>query len=374
MENEIKAEKSTSVYDRIDSEYKSKLSTMQTSGSRLFYVTILLLNIFTLVVACFLINASQPIEKITVVFENIGVQNILLLILVFLGIMVLKSLPDYLKIFSKTKKRKFLSCYLSNAKKEYYDCVTIYKKGYFAEYNTLSSSKIKKQFAADVVASKKIVNKISFVVYGLLFMILGAFLWVKYIPIMLYIMALLVIIFNVLFISFVVYFGKNKENATSLIANVCKFLFNKKIIKDYEKTFFKIVDSLIEYNKGLKFNKIIIWTEVFANMLIYFLKGLAIYLLCFSLNLIDGGIFFNVLFVWVVLESLLSIWPLQKGTLVFEYLFVLLFSAYFLEGFIFWALLLFRIFDYFLYALQYIVVIIIEFIAKKCGKKRVVQK
>ena len=144
-------------------------------------------------------------------------------------------------------------------------------------------------------------------------------------------------------------------------------------VQDYEKLFYAIVDKLILYNKAFKYNKIILWTEVFANILIYFLKGLMIYLLCYSINIISGAGVFNVLFVWVVLELLLAMWPLQKGTLIFELIFILLLKRYFLQGYVFWAMLMFKMFDYFIYVVQFLIVKLFEKILKKRHKNSAMQ-
>lgn len=370
MEKEEQKQKTQHAEDRLWSNFSEKLSTMQTSNSRLFYVTIAILNIFILAITMLVLNSKEKVESVSIVFENIGIKNILLLVLMFFAIMVLKTLPDYLKVFSKTKKRKFINCFVANARKEYFDCVTVFSKGEVAYSDSLINGKIKTSHAIDVVTSKNFTNKISFTVYSLLFLIIGAFSWVKYMPIYLYIIALLIVVVNIAYIGFVVYFSKNKEEAMALIGSFCKFLYNRKLIKNYEKTFYSIVDKMIVYNKVFKYSKIIVWTEIFINVLVYFIKGLAIYLLCYSINMVEGGILFQVIFTWCVMEVILNFWPLQKGTLIFELVFISLFRVYYMSGFVFWALLLYRIFDYFMYILQYSLVAIFSKIG---GKKRAIQ-
>lgn len=373
MEKTENQTKTQNAEERLWNNYSEKLGAMQTSNSRLFYGTIVVLNIFIVVMSLLYLNSKEKVEGFKVIFENMGVQNILLIVLMFFGVMVLKTIPDYLKVFSKTKKRKFLTCYTSNVKREFYDCVTVYKKGCVSQTDVLNRGKIKNSHAVDVAVSKSIINKVSFTIYGTIFMIIGAFAWVKYIPLYLYLIALVGLIFNFAIICFTLYFGKNKEEAMTMIASVCKFLYNKKIIKDYEKVFYKIVDTLIVYNKAFKYNKIIVCTEIFSNFLIYFLKGLAIYLLCYSINLIEGGILFNILFVWVVMQTIISMWPFQKGTLIFEVLFILLFKVYYFEGYVFWAMVFYRVFDYFMYIVQFLIVKIVLMIAKKETKKGTMQ-
>lgn len=371
MEKEEQKEKNQRVEDRIWGSNKEKLCTMQTFNSRLFYVTILVLNVFVLAMTMLFLNSKEKVEGISIVFENIGIKNIILLLFMFFAIMILKTLPDYLKVFSKTKKRKFLTCYVANARQEYYNTVTFFNKGHIAFADTLGNGKIKSVNAVDISLSKKFVNKISFTACCLLFLIIGAFSWVKYMPLYLYLIALFVVVVNIVYIGFVVYFGKNKEEAMSLIGSVCKFLYKLKLIKDYEKTFYSVVDTFIVYNKSLKYNKIILWTEAFINILIYFLKSLVIYLLCYSMNIVSGGALFQLIFTWLVMESVVSIWPLQRGTIIFELLFIALFKIYYLPGFVFWAMLLYRVFDYFMYVFQYSIVAII---LKINNKKSTMQK
>lgn len=359
--------KNKNAEERLFEDYQFKSLAMNTSGSKLFYSTIVILNIFLLFVAFLVLNGKEKIEKFSVVLENMGGTTVTLIFLMFVAVMVLKVIPDYLKVFSKTKKRKFWACYSANSKCEFFNGVTLNKKGNAKYICHLSDSKIKSQQAVDTALSKKFISKISFCIYSLLFMIIGAFSWVKFIPIWLYLIALLALVVNFAYVCFVFYFGKNKEEAMGVISNICKFLYNKKIIKDYEKLFYKIVDKMIVYNKTFKYSKIIIWTEVFANILIYFLKGLAVYLLCYSINLLEGGILFQLLFVGVVMEGVVMLWPFAKGTLIYEIVFILLFKSYYFAGFIFWAMVIYRIFDYFMYVVNYLITMLIGKIMNKKG-------
>lgn len=355
MESIEVKQKASTCEERIFQGQQEKFKGMKNSSSKFFYTTIWIFNIFILVMTFLFMNGKEKISKFLPVFENMGFENLLLIIFIFLGIMILKSLPDYLKVFAKTKKRKFFICYSSNVFKEYYNCVTVGKKGDYAYTNEFSLGKVKNTHSVDISVSKNFIDKISFLCFSIVFMVIGAFSWVKYISIGLYLLALMCVVVNIAFVTFVIYFGKNKEEGVALVASFCKFLYNKKIIKDYEKLFQNIVDKLIVYNKSFKYNKIIIWTEIFANLLIYFMKGLVIYLLCYSINLVGSGALFQILFVFTVMQLLLNLWPFQNGTLIYELLFILLFKLYFFEGYLFWALLIYRVFDYFMYVVQYLI-------------------
>ena len=76
----------------------------------------------------------------------------------------------------------------------------------------------------------------------------------------------------------------------------------------------------------------------------------------------------EIIFKTLILELLLQIWPLKWGTLIYEIIFVILFSNVFFEGFIFWALLIYRILDYFVYIVQWLVFLIIDLIYRKVKK------
>lgn len=365
MEKEKEKTKRVPLEDRIWERNNDKLLIMKNSSSKLFYWTIFILNIFILFVAAFVIGREVKLEKFSVVIENVGVENIVFLLLMFVAIMILKSLPDYLKIFAKTRSRKFFTCYCANVINEFYDGVTINNKGIIHYAGHLVNGKIKPNLAIDAAYSKKFVGKISFLMYGLVFMLVGACVWLKYIPTWLYLIALIGFVYELTMFLFTIYFGKNKEDAMHIVSSFCKFLVKIKLIKDYEKVFYKIVDTFIIYNKTFKQRKLMIWIEIYSNIIIYFIKGLAIYLLCYSMNLIEGKMFFQIIFISVVLQGVLNMWPLPKGTLIFELLFYKLVSFYFLSGYIYWAILIYRVFDYVLYMFQYLVVSTVLFIKNK---------
>ena len=106
--------------------------------------------------------------------------------------------------------------------------------------------------------------------------------------------------------------------------------------------------------KELRENKWLIFTEIIANVFRYFLESIVIYFVVVTLNFASASVLGELLLATLILDLILQIWPLKYGTFIYEILFVILFINLFFDGFVFWGLLVYRIFDYFLFALVYL--------------------
>jgi len=359
-------ENKTSVEDRIVSQCKDKFVDINNSKSLFFYWTLIFLNIFTLVVALFWCIKEKNIVNYSIFKEGVSLKSIFLLIVIFIVIMCLYVLPMSLRLYNNTKRARFFTLYKANAVSKFFNKVTIYSKGEnVAKVTYMSNHKINNKNSTSIAYGSKNFEDIAKCIYFLTIMIVGTFLGVANNIFWFYLIAFVALIYLIIKVGIRLIFTKNKELAVSLIAKFTKLLLSMKLIRDYDKFYNKYIDVLITYERSFKVNRFILFVEIVSNILIYFLKALILYFIVVLMNFGDVEILIDVLFKCVIIELLFNIVPLPNGLLFYEIIFIMLFKNIFFEGYLWWGMLLYRIFDYFIYAIHYLIILFIDFIEKK---------
>lgn len=345
------------------SETKEKVSD---GNSKFFYVCLILLNILTIGLCYVILNKISTVEKLAIIFESLDYKIYILILLSFLLVLFLKTLPMFLKIYSKTKNRNLFTALSASLVGEYYGRVTICSCGEIPMCsNCLTSKGHTSKNVVDVNYGIKFFDKISFLIYGVIIYIVGSIVALKKINVWLFVLGLLILCYYIVQILIVFMFKNNKKKTLEFLSKFVKVLYSLHLIKDYEKLYYKLIDRLIIYVKELKQNKWLIFTEIIANIFRYFLKSIVIYFVVVTLNIASASVLGELLLATLILDLILQIWPLKYGTFIYEILFVILFINLFFEGFVFWGLLIYRIFDYFLFALAYLIWDVCSIIKRK---------
>lgn len=333
-------------------------------SSKWYYASLILLNIMALIV-CFLIldNTKFEIQKISVVAENFDFKLIAIMVICFVIILLLKTLSVFLRVYSKTKQRKFGTIFGGVVASEFYGRVTLCSKGKNSSFvNAITKRGIQDDVAIDSVYATTSCNRMSFAVYAFVLIAIGIFAWIENINAVLLIIGIIILLIEFTKIIFVLMFRRNKKNTLEKLAKVIRFAYQTRIINDYEKVYNRIVDKLIIDVKDFRTNKYILFVDFISNILIHFLKAGVVYVIFVSLNIADGAVFGELLFMCVLLELILKAWPIQHGTFIYELVFVLLMNNIFFEGYVFWGLILYRLFDYFAYVIAFVIFKIFDII------------
>lgn len=361
VNDKINTTKKLNAENSIFDFYKYKNDQIREKKSRFYYFCILLANLCTLILAMLWLKNTSNVESFSIIWQEFNFQFVLLMLFILIIILILQTLPNYLKIYNCTGSRRFGTLFKSNINKLYFNRITLKSLG--GNYTStlyLTDKKIKNCNSIELTMSNDIIDKFSRVVYSFIFLVLGLLLWIENISIWLYLAALLPFVFNFFYVMIVLMFIKNKKSVLNFISNVIKFFYNRNLISDYEKCYNNIINKLIVYEKSLKLPKVLVFVEIFANFLILFLKGVMLYFAITSLNMANENILGEVLFGFVILELLITISPLPKGTIIYEILFVLLFDKLFYNGYLFWGMVLYRVLDYFIYAMLYLIVYFVD--------------
>ncbi len=346
-------------YDRINN-----------SSSKLFYSSIICLNILTLFVCVFYLNSKQKIEDINMVLSGFDYNLLILLSVMFVAVIILKALPLYLRIYSKVKNRRFGYVLGATVAGEFFGKVTIYGLGENSVVTkNLQNKSVSPNLSIDVKYGANVFRNLSQLIFWFVTIVLGLIFCINSIKSWLVVIGL--ISFIVIFSStiFVFVFKANKKFGIDVVSKFVKVLYNLGLTKNYEETYNKMLDKVIVSANGIRQDGWLTFVEIFSGLLCEFLKGAMIYFLVVTLNLAESTIIFEILFKFSIMQLIFKLWPLQSGTLIFELLFVTLFENIFFSGYVFWGLIIYRFFDLFAYAIVYLIQVVIKSILNTKSKK-----
>lgn len=346
-------------YDRINN-----------SSSKLFYSSIICLNILTLFVCVFYLNSKQKIEDINMVLSGFDYNLLILLSVMFVAVIILKALPLYLRIYSKVKNRRFGYVLGAAVAGEFFGKVTIYGLGENSVVTkNLQNKSVSPNLSIDVKYGANVFRNLSHLIFWFVTIVLGLIFCINSIKSWLVVIGL--ISFIIIFSStiFVFVFKANKKFGIDVVSKFVKVLYNLGLTKNYEETYNKMLDKVIVSANGIKQDGWLTFVEIFSGLLCEFLKGAMIYFLVVTLNLAESTIIFEILFKFSIMQLIFKLWPLQSGTLIFELLFVALFKNIFFSGYVFWGLIIYRFFDLFAYAIVYLIQVVIKSILNTKSKK-----
>lgn len=370
IKNNVDLEKKETSQDREISRLNRSYEKINNSTSKLFYASIICLNILTLFVYIFYLNSKQKIEDINSVLGGFDYNLLILLSIMFVGMLFLKVLPLYLRIYSKVKNRRFGYVLGATIAGEFFGKVTIYGLGENAIVaKSLQNKSVSPGLSIDVKYGANVFKNLSQLIFWLVSIFIGLIFYFDSINVWLVVIGIVSFIIIFSKTMFVFIFKANKKFGIDVVSKYVKFLYKLGLAKNYETTYNKILDKLIVSASGIKQNGWITFVEIFSGLLSEFLKGVMIYFLVATLNLADGTIIFEILFKFSIMQLIFRLWPLQSGTLIFELLFVALFENIFFSGYVFWGLIIYRFFDLFAYIIVYLIQVVVKCILNKQSKK-----
>jgi len=182
-----------------------------------------------------------------------------------------------------------------------------------------------------------------------------------------FIISLLAFVGNLFFIA-MIYFISLKKN---LCYKICLFflniLYKIHLIKNYENTCEKLSNVLDKYQYNLKkinSNKKEFIVQILAGLVTIILNYTFVYFiyLSFASNFANSVSFLNIVTSMVICEMISSVMPLPGGSGAAEFSFISLFTAWFAfsngKNIVVWAMLIWRIFTYYFYIFQGLIITI----------------
>ncbi len=312
-----------------------------------FYLAITSINIVTLVIAWLIESNINGVA--TGIFDGFDYRYLYLILTSLITLVLMKVLPEYIYLYKKTKCRLFFGVVRSNIMSEYYKTLTYGKKnadGVCIE--TLKEAKVNDAISKEMTNTNNVSNTISGVIYYFLTIALGSFFVLDNTNLLLYILAIIGLVFNIIYVLLILYFEKYKTKYLVAIGGLCKILYRLKIVKDYEKLYDTIVVRFIQYGSVFKKNKLFIVCQIVCGVLIKLISHLILFFIICAFNLGSWEILLEVLLKCSILDIVLGMFPMPKGTLIYELLFIVLFRVTFVSGYVLYGMLIYRTIRYFL--------------------------
>ncbi len=280
--------------------------------------------------------------------------NFLYVLLLLAAIILLDVLSVHRMIYRKTLRSRWNTSYKSLGILRYYDAVTPLSTGGQAFMVTyLTARDVPASTALSIPIAKLLFQNATWIVITFVCLIIsftsGMSAFVSAASIIGFILGFLVVFF-ILFISF------SKKFSKKLITWVLKLLQKIKLIKNYEKTYEKVLHIVEDYQSIMKeFSKAKL--DLLYQVILHVLRFVCLYSIPYFIYLIfpfQGGKVgsYGEFFVFsALIELAASFIPLPGGTGMNEITFAALFKDY-LRGNTFWALLIWRFCSYYFYLLQ----------------------
>ena len=325
-------------------------------------VSFFILNILVVVgILIYQINKMgvATIEKLTT-FRWIFIVYALL---IFALIMLLESFRTFILIFKVTKTVRPILSYKSAVINRFYDCITPFATGGQPfEVFYLNSRGLKGGPATSVPLAKSVFQVIAFIIVSIIVLIFGSNLFGEN-QIAVTTWGIISLVIAIFLVGTVLMFSISKKIMPKITMFFIKLLHKLKLVKDYNLTFNKCMKVILEYQKSMKF---------YAKSVLTVIVSLMIYCVFNASASID--VVMEVFSKFIIIELATKYIPLPGGTGVAEISFSALFASLFGDGTLFWALLLYRIFNYFIYLFQGLVVIIYDFAYGNRKNRRLVNE
>lgn len=354
--------------DRIYKDSQNIYNNLKTSKNKWFMLAIILLNVCITAVAWVVYGNKFGVVSFETLFKSYEWKNLYLILAIILVILLLKTFTDYIFVSVKYKKRRYGLFLNVNSKRDFYECVSIGNRiKNSACMARLSSSGIDNTIAVEGVYRKNLINKLSRILYFSVVVVLTACVLFKKISFWLFLPLILAILIDCIVVAFIISFNKNSTKILLVISKLCKVLYNLKLVKNYEKLYNEISDKLTIYSIYLKSKRLTIILDVLANALVMFLRHFILFIILGSINIVNGELLFQVIVRCCVLDYVIAILPLPKGLFSYEILFLALFSRLFFECYVLWGMLMYRLFDFYIYGMIFIISKLFDFQKRRVG-------
>lgn len=350
---------------------EKQIKEQNSARGKWFTISFFLINIFVLAgVLIYQYNAFGFTKLSDFLVEDGNFKYIIFAVITFFVIMILEMLRNYVLIKKSTNMHRPFLAYKSVAIRKYYDSIIpISTGGQTFELMYLRERGIRGGTAISIPFAKLIMNQIALI--SLAIILLSVSGWqIESSTILTPVLAIISLIIIFVVIAFIIFLSVSKVWAPRLILTILKFLQKCRLIKDYNITFKKIMRLVLEYQRSIKY-----YASSFKTLVISFISAYGVYvckaLIAFFIysgfNGLNTAVFLDIFTKVIICELVVQLIPIPGGSGISELSFTTMFISLFDNGSIFWALLLWRILDYFAYLLQGALVLVYDF---AIGNKR----
>ncbi len=364
-EDEVQlTEKEKELSEKILSDSTEKVMENRSSKGKIFNICCFALSVIILVVTLLYQSNKFGVHDINKsLFDGIRVRYLFYIMGAFLLIMLFDSLKTHVLLYKSTKiHRPFLS-YKSTAICRYYDCVTPFSfGGQPFQVFYLNSRGVKAGIASSVPLAKYMFSQVAFCIISLVMLCIGHSYYGSSSGVVIT-FSIISLILCFLFLFGIMFISMSKKLAPRIFMGIINFLGKIKLVKNPRVTFTKTMRTMLEYQRSIKFYIKSFWTTFIITILsvgMIVLKGCIPYFIYLLLTPGQAEATFIVIFSKFIICELATMFiPLPGGSGMAEISFTALFASLFTggnEGFLFWAVLVYRISSYYIYLFQGVVI------------------
>jgi len=355
--------------ENIIEDAESTVAKQRSKKNRLTSTIFLVLNIIILaVIMYFQLSAEDVVPLDQLINEQIEWGWFMLAIF----FVVLVNATDASRLwvlikFTTGRSRPWLS-YKSMVIQKFYDNITpMATGGQPFQVFYLNKRGLPASSATSIPLAKYLYNQIIFVMFGIVILLLAHNQITTMTPLVTT-LCVVGLALNVAIILLILFLSISKKWGPGFTVGVLKLLNKMHIIKDYRRTYVKVMKTTREYvdtSRIFMSNKWILLSEIFLSILYLLFQ----YSLPFLIYLGFGGefnlnIWLEIAALTLICDFAVSFIPVPGGAGVAELSFSTLFAALFTftSGSVAaWAVLLWRILTYYIYLLQGILVMLYDY-------------
>lgn len=291
---------------------------------------------------------------------------------VLIGVVAVLILVDTLKIFimikTSTKKSRPFLAYKTSALGRYYDNITpMSTGGQPFQIFYMNKRGIRGDVATGIPLVKYIMWQITYVIICTFALIFNSIKYGSATNAIVTTVAWIAISVNIAIFMTVVLLSVSKKIGPRIVIGVLKLLSKMHIVKNYQKTFRKVMRFVLNYQKTFKTllkNPFVLILELLlaaADIIVYNLIPFIVCLVFVPKAAMGDITIFKTFIQGIICSLTLAFVPTPGSSGGAEGVFVLIFGGLF-EGNVFWPLLIWRIATYYIYLIQGLFVLVYDFL------------
>ena len=347
-------------------EAKEKVEQQKTSKIQKLNWAFFALNILILAAILIYQSTTFGVVSLDVLKENARFSILFYTLLLFVVIMLIESFRTHILLYKATRQFRPFLCYKASAISRYYDCVTPFASGGQPfEIFYLNSRGVHGGIATSVPLTKAMYNNVAFILVSVFVLICNSKIFTGQEQNVIIIWGIISLCISCLILLILVLFAISKRVMPRILMSCLKLGKRMHFVKDERVLFSKYMRTILEFQKSTKHYIANVWItlgSVLCAAAIIIVKAFIPVMLYWAFHTeATGEIIIEILSKFILVELATKYIPIPGGSGVAEISFSALFATLFNDGTLFWAMLFFRILNYFIYLLQGVIVLVYDF-------------
>lgn len=169
---------------------------------------------------------------------------------------------------------------------------------------------------------------------------------------------------NMFLVGSIMILSVSKKFGKIAVAKILRFLEKIKLIKNYDKQYNKVMKTIEDYQDSIKIfikNIPVFFSTYLLSVLTTFINFAILFFIYSSMVRFDTTLFWDITVKAIMIEIAAGIIPLPGGSGVNEISFAALFASIFTEGTMFWAIIFWRLINFYSFIFQGLVVLFYDY-------------